>query len=68
MNTKLKQFLLNSTVVTLSAIIFKILALFFNSYITQKIGKEALGIFSLVMSVYVFGITLRNIWNKLSNN
>lgn len=58
MNKKLKNFLLNSFIVTCSSIIFRILAIFFNSYITQKIGKETLGIFNLVMSVYVFGITL----------
>ena len=32
--------------------------MFFNIYISNTIGEEAVGIFSLVMSVYVFGITL----------
>ena len=32
--------------------------MFFNIYISNTIGEEAVGVFSLVMSVYVFGITL----------
>lgn len=58
LNKKVKAFLLNSFIVTASSIIFRVLGIFFNSYITQKIGKEMLGIFNLVMSVYLFGITL----------
>lgn len=58
MNKKVKTFLINSFIVTASSIIFRVFAIFFNSYITQKIGKEMLGVFHLVMSVYLFGITL----------
>lgn len=32
--------------------------MFFNVYISNTIGEEAVGVFSLVMSVYMFGITL----------
>lgn len=60
MNKKLKNFLLNSIALVISSIIFRVLAIFFNSFITQKIGKEMLGTFNLVMSVYLFGITLGN--------
>lgn len=31
--------------------------MFFNVYISNKIGQEALGIFQLILSVYMFGIT-----------
>lgn len=31
--------------------------MFFNVYISNKIGQEALGVFQLIMSVYLFGIT-----------
>ncbi len=58
MNKKVKAFFINTLILTASSIIFRVLAIFFNSYITQKIGKEMLGIFNLVMSVYLFGITL----------
>ena len=59
-NKKLKNFLLNSIALVISSVIFRVLAIFFNSFITQKIGKEMLGTFNLVMSVYLFGITLGN--------
>ena len=36
---------------------YKLIAMFFNIYITQKIGEEALGVFQLIMSVYLFAIT-----------
>ena len=32
--------------------------MFFNVYISNTIGEEAVGVFALVMSVYTFGITL----------
>lgn len=60
LNKKLKTFLLNSFILTVSSIIFRALGVFFTSYITQKIGKEMLGAFNLIMSVYLFGITLGN--------
>ncbi len=50
----------------ISSIIFRVLGIFFNSFITQKIGKELLGTFNLVMSVYLFGITLGNFGINLS--
>lgn len=58
LSKKIKAFLINSIILSISSIIFRTLGIFFNSYITQKIGKEMLGLFNLVMSVYIFGITL----------
>lgn len=55
---KIKVFILNSLVLLASSIILQIISLFFNVYISNKIGSEAVGVFSLVMSVYLFGITL----------
>lgn len=60
MKKTFKNFLINSVILTISSVIFRILAIFFNSFITQKIGKEMLGTFNLMMSVYLFGITLGN--------
>lgn len=42
----------------MSSIILQIIGMFFNIYISNTIGEEAVGVFSLVMSVYLFGITL----------
>lgn len=42
----------------MTAFIMKSIGLVFNLYISNKIGSEAVGIFSLIMSVYLFAITL----------
>ena len=42
----------------ISSLILQIISVGFNVYITNKIGEEALGVFNLIMSVYLFGITL----------
>lgn len=55
---KIKVFILNSLILLASSIILQIIGMFFNVYISNKIGSEAVGVFSLVMSVYLFGITL----------
>ena len=55
---KIKVFILNSLVLLASSIILQIIGIFFNIYISNRVGSEAVGIFTLVMSVYLFGITL----------
>jgi len=55
---KIKNFIFNSLILLTSSIILQIIGLFFNVYISNKIGSEAVGVFALVMSVYLFGITL----------
>lgn len=54
----LKIFVFNTLILLLSSIILQIINMFFNIYISNTIGEEAVGVFSLVMSVYMFGITL----------
>ena len=54
----LKIFIFNTLILLLSSIILQIITTFFNIYISNTIGEEAVGIFSLVLSVYIFGITL----------
>lgn len=60
MSAKLKKFIINSISVASGSVIFRVLSIYFNSYISKKIGTEMLGLFHLVVSVYVFGITLGN--------
>lgn len=55
---KLKLFFFNTLILLFSSVILQIISIFFNVYISNTIGEEAVGIFSLVMSVYTFGITL----------
>lgn len=54
----IKTFLINGIIMTLTSLILRCLEMFFTSYISQKIGTEALGLYGLVMSVYGFAITI----------
>jgi len=55
---KLKTFIFNTLILLVSSIAFQLISIYFNTYVSNKIGQEALGLFSLVLSVYIFGITL----------
>ena len=57
---KSKIIFVNGFFLTLSTLFVRGLGIVFNVYISNKIGSEALGIFTLVMSVYNFFITIAN--------
>ena len=63
---RLKVFIFNALILTVTSLILRILGTFFGVYISNKIGEEALGVFGLIMSVYVFGITLASSGINLS--
>lgn len=42
----------------ISSLILQIVRLWFNIYVSNKISTESLGVFSLIMATYMFGITL----------
>ena len=52
------KFLINGSILTLTALFTRSISMVFNLYVSNKIGSEAVGVFSLVMSVYMFFITL----------
>ncbi len=54
----LKILLFNTLILLFSSIILQVISMFFSVYISNTIGEEGVGVFSLVMSVYLFGITL----------
>lgn len=54
----LKTFILNTIILFFSSVLLQIISMFFSIYISNTIGEEAIGVFSLIMSVYTFGITL----------
>ena len=58
MRQKSKLFFINGTILTITALIMRFASLVFNIYISNQIGSEAVGIFSLVMAVYLFFITV----------
>ena len=54
---KAKIFIINGIILTSSSLLIRGAGLIFNIYVANKVGQEAIGIFSLVMSVYSFAIT-----------
>lgn len=55
---KLKTFVLNAIMLSLSSLVMNIIGMGFNVYISNKIGTEALGVYQLIISIYTFAITL----------
>lgn len=41
-----------------SSFALQMIKLIFNIYVSNQIDREALGVFGLIMTVYMFGITL----------
>lgn len=56
--TRLKKYLANGFLMTSVALALRGLAVAFNAYISRKIGAEALGLYTLLGSVYGFALTL----------
>ena len=54
----IKTFLINGIILTTTSLILRCIGMFFNAYISQKIGAEAVGLYSLVMSIYGFAVTI----------
>ena len=50
--------MINGTILTITNLLMKFAVLIFNIYISNQIGAEAVGVFSLVMTVYLFFITV----------
>ncbi len=55
---RFKTFIFNTFILIITSLVFRVIDVYFTAYISQKIGAEMLGIYQLVMSVYLFGITL----------
>lgn len=56
--SRLRKYLANGLLMTLVALALRGLGVAFNAYITKKIGAEALGLYTLLGSVYSFALTL----------
>lgn len=63
----LKIFIFNTIILLFSSVILQFISIFFNIYISNTIGAESVGVFSLVMSVYLFGITLASAGINISS-
>ncbi|MEE0967961.1 MAG: oligosaccharide flippase family protein [Clostridia bacterium] len=56
--SSLKRFFANAALLTLSALIMRSIAVSFGAYVSNTAGAEAMGLFSLIMSVFGFALTL----------
>ncbi len=63
----LKIFILNTIILLVSTVLLQIIQMFFSIYISNTIGEEAVGVFSLVMSIYMFGITIASAGINISS-
>ena len=57
---RIKVFLLHGILLTITTLVIMTVGIFFNIYISNKIGAEGIGIYQLIMSVYMFLVTLAN--------
>lgn len=55
---RLKKFFVNGLLMTTVALLIRYVSVRFNVYVSNKIGAVAMGIFTLVSSVYGFSVTL----------
>ena len=55
---RFKFFIFNTSFLIITSLIFRGIDIYFTGYISKKIGTEQMGLFGLIMSVYLFGITL----------
>jgi len=53
-----RQFIRNALVVSLSAVLMRCVGVSFNVYLTGKLGADGIGLYTLVMSVYSFAVTV----------
>ncbi len=56
--TRLKKYLANGILTTAAALALRALSVLFNSYVSKKLGAEALGLYTLLGSVYSLALTL----------
>ena len=53
-----KKFLMDAAPLALAGVVLRAVTVSFNSYVSKKLGAEAMGLYGLVMSVGTFGIVL----------
>ena len=56
--SNLRKFLSNAALMALSALAMRSIAVSFSVYVSSKAGAEAMGLFSLIMSVFGFALTV----------
>lgn len=54
---KLKRFLINSALLTGASIVTQVLGMIFRVYMGNTIGAESIGLYQLILTVYIFAVT-----------
>ena len=54
---RLRRFLWNASLLAVVQMLMRLMAVSFNAFVSRKIGAEAMGLFTLVMSVYGLSVT-----------
>lgn len=65
---KAKLFVINGIILTATSFIIRTVGMSFNVYVSNKVGAECTGLFQLILSVYLFAITVATSRNKRSCN
>lgn len=55
---KTKVFFINGIILTITSFVMRSIGMLFSIYVSSKIGSEAIGTFSLIMSIYMFFVIL----------
>ena len=58
MSENRKRFFKNGILLTAVALAIRTVGIAFNSYITRSVGAEGIGLYTLIMTVYSFAVTL----------
>lgn len=53
-----KRFLINGIILTVTSLFMRIIGVAFNSFVSRKIGANGMGLFTLIISVYGFAVTV----------
>ena len=52
-----RKFFINAIILTSTSLFIRTVGVSFNVYISNKLGASGVGLFQLIMSVYVFAVT-----------
>jgi len=55
---KSNLFIVNSIIIMISSLFIEIICAFFDIYLANKIGAKTIGIYGLIMSIYMFTVTI----------
>ena len=55
---RVKRYIINALILSGCTLLMRTVAVAFNAFCVSKVGGEGMGLFSLVMSVYTFAVTL----------